>query len=106
MISPDHETMSFKVSGNFYRLIQENELATMWEGTTPAGAKFYEVWKRRATKRLTIAPSGTVTSMGALLKPTNEDFGRSAWSYLSKERAFKKFKDLESTLTEIVSLAA
>jgi hypothetical protein len=87
-----------RINGNAYSLVTETKAATMWKAVSPGGATFFEVWENRFTKRVSVAPSGSVTPCGQRIKPTNEDFGKWAFCYLSEKRALGKLNELQVVL--------
>lgn len=88
-----------KVNGNTLRLLSETSAALLWEGETPGGAKFWEVWKVRIRKTDKTLPSGKVLKAGEFISPSNEDFGVHAWSYIKhKCRAIARVEELNNLI--------
>lgn len=84
----------FRINGNVYRKVKENESAAMFEATTPFGTIFFEVWEKRLTQKNKVYPGGRVILAGVPMRPKDEDFGTWAWGYTCGERAFKKLDGL------------
>lgn len=61
-----------------YVLLKENEKYQLWEVSTVNNHIFYEVWEKRLYKK-----DGKYTKAGQIRKPSNEDFGKWAWSFYS-----------------------
>lgn len=81
----------FKINGNKYHLLEQNEKGLLWEATTVGGHVFWEVWLRRLTKVDFTWPNGKTVLAGSLIKPSEAHFGQTAWCLMSRDRAEAKY---------------
>lgn len=92
-----------KINGNSYKLIEETSKAQLYAGITPGGGEFYEVWLIRRWKNDKVGPFGQKVLAGDFRRPTNEDFGTYAWSYITKDRALYKLAEITGTYGHILN---
>jgi hypothetical protein len=88
---------SFAKNGFTYeKIMREGNLAIYQQRLRPgAGCLAFEVFRVRESKGGTYTVGGkTLTAMPAETGPSNEDFGKTAWSYPALERAKAKFRAL------------
>ena len=79
-------------NGFQYNLITAGEKAFIYEQVYSKGVNYYEVFKKVIAKETTIQGNFIPEHISF---PGNEDFGNWAWVYRSKEKAIKKFNELE-----------
>ncbi|MFD1314224.1 hypothetical protein [Namhaeicola litoreus] len=81
---PIHFIGQGEVRGYEFTQISKTDQAFIYE-VNSCSSKYYEVFKKRLNKRF-----GTVSY------PTSRGFGIWAWTYMSLERAERKFNELNS----------
>lgn len=94
-----------RVNGNTLRLVNETTAALLWEGETPGGGKFWEVWKVRIRKESKTLPGGKIFRAGEFIMPSNEDFGTHAWAYQHRniKRMQARINELNEALTRRIA---
>ena len=85
---------TIRKNGFVYNQIARTETAAIYEQKQDGEIISYEVFKIQTTKKDYTFPNGTIVKAGTERFPSNEDFGKTAWSIRNFKRAEKRFLEL------------
>ena len=85
---------TIRKNGFVYNQIARTETTAIYEQTQEGEIISYEVFKIQTTKKDYTFPNGTLIKSGTERFPSNEDFGKTAWSIRNLDRAKKRFSEL------------
>ena len=84
-------------NGFQYNLIAAGNKTFLYEQVYTKTLSYYEVFKKVIAKETTIAGNFIPEHIAF---PSNEDFGKTAWTYRDENKALAKFTELEAVKTE------
>ena len=90
---------AFRRDGMNFRLVKRTDRVAM----VASGEKVFEVFSVRTHKKATYIQNKPVNVPGDEIMPADEDFGKNAWTYPTREAAEAKYAELVAKFAKEVA---